>query len=447
MRRPHLRLTAVVPVRAVRQADRVSTNPPPPPVSGAASPAGLPPLPVAPHPTEAAPTPTAYSGPIAASERFIAPDLLRGVALLGIALANAVYYIGGRVIGPLGRPVDGSTGDHVADVIVGTFVDNRAFPLFTLLFAYGFTVLVRRQAERGVDRRRARSLLLRRSLWLLVFGALHVVLLFEGDILFSYGALGLVLAAMFAASDRVFRVVGWSTLAIFALASGADGVGGGAGDLSWLPFDQTTLLGDLLWRVLALVALVFSAPLTVAMLLPIAALGTLLGRRRVLEHPEQHVVLLRRLALIGFPISILGALPLVLASIGVGEPGPVALYALGVLHGTTGVAGALALVGLVGWWAAGRAERVSAGARPGAVLSALLAVGRRSLTCYLLQSVLFVVLLKPWALGLGVGAGTLRVALIAVGVWLVTVLVAVVLERTATPGPAERLLRRLSYGR
>jgi len=32
-------------------------------------------------------------------------------------------------------------------------------------------------------------------------------------------------------------------------------------------------------------------------------------------------------------------------------------------------------------------------------------------------------------------------------VWLVTVLVAVVLERTATPGPAERLLRRLSYGR
>jgi len=57
------------------------------------------------------------------------------------------------------------------------------------------------------------------------------------------------------------------------------------------------------------------------------------------------------------------------------------------------------------------------------------------------------VLLKPWALGLGVEAGTLRVALVAVGVWLATVVVAVVLERTSTPGPAERLLRRLSYGR
>lgn len=412
------------------------------------------------------PPPVAYSGPVAASERFVAPDLLRGVALLGIALANSVYYIVGRTMGPLARPVDGSTGDRVADVLVGTFVDNRAFPLFTLLFAYGFTVLIRRQAERGVDRGRARSLLLRRSLWLIVFGALHIVLLFEGDILLSYGALGLVLAAMFAASDKVFRVVGWSTLVVFVVMAGVDGLGGGAGDTSWLPFDQRTVLGDLLWRVIALAGLVFTAPFTVAMLLPLAAVGTLLGRRRVLEQPEQHVVLLRRLTLVGFPISILGALPLVLAAIGVWQPGEGLLYLLGMLHGTTGIAGALAFFGLVGWWAARRAERASSGsgaagraagpaagsvvgpgAQPGFVLSALVAVGRRSLTCYLLQSVLFVVLLKPWALGLGVEAGTLRVALIAVGVWLATVVVAVVLERRSTPGPAEQLLRRLSYGR
>jgi len=263
---------------------------------------------------------------------------------------------------------------------------------------------------------------------------------------------------MFAASDKVFRVVGWSTLVVFVVMAGVDGLGGGVGDTSWLPFDQRTVLGDLLWRVIALAGLVFTAPFTVAMLLPLAAIGTLLGRRRVLEQPERHVVLLRRLTLAGFPISILGALPLVLAAIGVWQPGEGLLYLLGMLHGTTGIAGALAFFGLVGWWAAGRAERASSGAgatgravgpgaQPGFVLSALVAVGRRSLTCYLLQSVLFVVLLKPWALGLGVEAGTLRVALIAVGVWLATVVVAVVLERRSTPGPAEQLLRRLSYGR
>jgi len=78
---------------------------------------------------------------------------------------------------------------------------------------------------------------------------------------------------------------------------------------------------------------------------------------------------------------------------------------------------------------------------------ALVAVGQRSLTCYLLQSVLFVPLLSPWALGLGTGAGTLSVSLVAVGVWLVTVLVAVLLDRAGRPGPAEQLLRRLTYGR
>lgn len=409
-----------------------------------------PPAPVAdPRAASGAGTPVAYSGPVAAAGRFVAPDLLRGIALLGIALANSVHYLTDRVTGPLARPVDGSTGDHVADVFVGTLVDNRSFPLFTLLFAYGFTVLLQRQAARGVPRDRARALLLRRSLWLVVFGALHVVFLFEGDILLSYGLLGLVLAALFAASDRAFRIVGWSTLVVFLAVAGQDGLaGGGANEIDAVPFEVGTVLGDALWRLLALVGVIFTAPLTIGMLLPIAVLGTLLGRRRVLERPAEHLPLLRRLALVGFPVSVLGALPLVLAAIEAWQPGRVVLYLLGVLHGATGVAGALALLGLVGWWVGTREARTASVLVPtSAPVRALVAVGRRSLTCYLLQSVLFVLLLKPWALGLGVGAGTLAIGLIAVSVWLVTVVVAVLLDRAGRQGPAEWALRRLTYGR
>ena len=418
---------------------------PPAPALPAAPPVGL----GVPTAGPAAGAPVAYSGPVAAAGRFVAPDLLRGIALLGIALANSVYYVTDRVTGPLARPVDGSTGDHVADVLVGTFVDNRSFPLFTLLFAYGFTVLVQRQASRGVPRGRARALLLRRSLWLSVFGALHIVFLFEGDVLLSYGLLGLVLAAMFAATDRAFRIVGWSTLVVFLAAAGLDGLaGGGPGGIDGLPVDVGTVLGDALWRLLALVGLVFTAPFTVGVLLPLAVLGTLLGRRRVLERPAEHLPLLRRLALVGFPVSVLGALPLVLATVGAWQAGPAVLYLLGVLHGATGVVGALALLGLVGWWVGAKEARTASVLVPAAApVRALVAVGRRSLTCYLLQSVLFVLLLKPWALGLGVGAGTLTISLIAVGVWLVTVVVAVLLERVGRQGPAEWALRRLTYGR
>ena len=77
---------------------------------------------------------------------------------------------------------------------------------------------------------------------------------------------------------------------------------------------------------------------------------------------------------------------------------------------------------------------------------ALAAVGERSLTCYLLQSVLLAPLLSAWGLGLADGIGTAVVAGVCVAVWLVTVALAVVLDRAGRRGPAELLLRRLVYG-
>ena len=78
---------------------------------------------------------------------------------------------------------------------------------------------------------------------------------------------------------------------------------------------------------------------------------------------------------------------------------------------------------------------------------ALAAVGERSLTCYLLQSVMLAPLLAPWGLALGDGLGTAAAYGIALSVWLVTVLVAVALGSTGRRGPLEVLLRRLTYGR
>jgi uncharacterized membrane protein YeiB len=74
-------------------------------------------------------------------------------------------------------------------------------------------------------------------------------------------------------------------------------------------------------------------------------------------------------------------------------------------------------------------------------------VGRRSLSCYLAQSVSFGLLLPAWAVGLGAVATVAQAALLAVGTWLVILLVAVVSDRAGYRGPAEVLLRRLTYGR
>ncbi|KAA1018240.1 DUF418 domain-containing protein [Pseudonocardia sp. EV170527-09] len=77
----------------------------------------------------------------------------------------------------------------------------------------------------------------------------------------------------------------------------------------------------------------------------------------------------------------------------------------------------------------------------------MVALGRRSLSGYLAQSVAFVALFPAWTLGLGAGLPLWAATLCGAGVWLVTVVVAVVAGRRGHRGPAEVLLRRLTYGR
>jgi len=391
------------------------------------------------------------AAPLPAAERSPVPDVARGAALLGIALANSPLHLTDRVLGPGFRPVDGTGLDRATDALVGLLVDNRAFPMFTLLVAYGLAVGVRRSAERGAPWPQARSLLLRRSLWLGAFGLVHLVLLFDGDILLVYGLLSLALVLLVRAPDRVLAGVGVVGLLPFVAVSGLDGVAlGPTGSTDWLPVDTGTYLGALVERALTASSYLVASPVVVACFLTPAVVGLLLARRRVLERPVEHLELLRRLALGGFALSLPGAVPMVLTSVQVLSVGPVVGYLLGVLHAATGLAGAVAFVALVGWLVGARQERARSAGRPWTPRGAwwvAAAVGKRSLTCYLLQSLVLAPLLAPWGAGLGVGAGTAFVAAVGVATYALTAVVAVVLERAGRTGPAEALLRRLVYGR
>lgn len=62
-----------------------------------------------------------------------------------------------------------------------------------------------------------------------------------------------------------------------------------------------------------------------------------------------HLPLLRRLTLVGFAVSVPGAVPLVLASVQVLPVSVGGGYLLGVLQVGTGLAGAVGFAALVGW--------------------------------------------------------------------------------------------------
>ena len=83
-----------------------------------------------------------------------------------------------------------------------------------------------------------------------------------------------------------------------------------------------------------------------------------------------------------------------------------------------------------------------------AAVHLLTALGQRSLTGYLLQSVAWLVLLAPYTLALGQRFGSPMLTAIALGtlVWLASLLAAHLLDRHSNRGPAETVLRRLTYG-
>ena len=138
----------------------------------------------------APPEPATVLAPIAASQRIEALDVVRGFALLGIFLMNVEYF--NRTLRSIDQGMPrGLTGiDWWASWFVAYFVQGKFWTIFSLLFGMGFAVMLTRAAAAGRD---FRTVYLRRVAALALFGAAHFILLWQGDILFSYAVGALML--------------------------------------------------------------------------------------------------------------------------------------------------------------------------------------------------------------------------------------------------------------
>ncbi|GAA4088218.1 DUF418 domain-containing protein [Nonomuraea soli] len=112
-------------------------------------------------------------------------DVMRGFALCGILLANVRPIANAGELVIAGDPAPVSFGQ----LWPGLFVDQRFYPIFSLLFGIGFALLFGSAQTRTA---RPRLVLLRRLLVLLALGLVHMFLLWRGDVLTIYAVAGLV---------------------------------------------------------------------------------------------------------------------------------------------------------------------------------------------------------------------------------------------------------------
>ncbi len=178
--------------------------------------------------------PTKELSPIKANKRIDAMDILRGIALIGILLMNIEWF--GRSMSNIGTFDTSLSGlDHAAGWLIRCFVEGKFYKLFALLFGMGFAIMLIRAKEAG---RPFVGWFTRRMVVLFVFGLLHLIFLWGGDILHDYAFSGLVFLGWILLlkkerfkkydNPRSFLKIGLVWLSVPMLLSAVVGVGFGS---------------------------------------------------------------------------------------------------------------------------------------------------------------------------------------------------------------------------
>ena len=129
--------------------------------------------------------------------RIPALDVLRGVAVAGILVANVLVFFG-LVFLPAERAASLPTAeaDGVVRFLERVLVEGKFYSIFSLLFGIGFGLQLARGGEEALPRFR------RRLRVLLAIGAIHAFLIWSGDILMLYALLGFTLPWFARKSER-----------------------------------------------------------------------------------------------------------------------------------------------------------------------------------------------------------------------------------------------------
>ncbi|MEO8067496.1 MAG: DUF418 domain-containing protein [Flavobacteriales bacterium] len=391
-----------------------------------------------------------------ATQRTDLLDALRGFALFGVVFSNYAGLAFWVFLPPEQKAaLPGSFLDAPLDWFHMVLIDGKFYSIFSMLFGIGFGFFLAKGAD-GLLR------FYRRMFILLIIGWLHLRYLWNGDILFLYALLGMLLPLFRNVRDRTLLVVA-SILLLMPLAIDTLNVATddafdpgnyprsiGTGRIEALGFTKaefraTVVDGGLqefmlhrsitwLFRVENLLSS-NRLPKVFALFL----IGLWVSRRKLFVDPAAHAPLLKRVLLIGTLIGLPGcmlthwahehleALPL---AEGLWET---VGYTIGVVPLAMAIASAFALLWTKLPWRH--------------ALKVFAPMGRMALTNYLMQTIIALWLFTGLGLGLGTHVSAITFESLAVGVFILQVVWSRWWLKRFRFGPMEWAWRSLTYGK
>ena len=159
--------------------------------------------------------------PVRSEERITAIDTIRGFALLGILLMNICSFGLPQAAYNNPSPAGGATGPNLITWFIVTVLgEGKMRAIFSMTFGASVYLLIDRLSRKGAAADAA-DIHYRRMLWLLLFGMIHAYLIWDGDILFPYAMMGLLLYPLRKISPKALLI----TAGIMMLCIAGSGLG------------------------------------------------------------------------------------------------------------------------------------------------------------------------------------------------------------------------------
>ena len=129
--------------------------------------------------------------PTTSGDRIEMIDALRGFALTGVCLANLAlfsfyYCLSNEQKADLPLPLINT----IISYLIYFFVDSKFWTLFTIMFGFGASIFISRANELHKN---GKALYARRLVLLLIFGLIHGIFFWFGDIFAEYALAGFIL--------------------------------------------------------------------------------------------------------------------------------------------------------------------------------------------------------------------------------------------------------------